>query len=84
MNRVVGGGLPAQIWHEVMLAGHRSQQPAALAGTAVLDGPEALLAEPAEDDAIARALARGTETTVGDAEGAVWAAELMSGGKSRQ
>ena len=85
MNRVVGGSLPAQIWRDVMLAGHRGQRPAALAGTAVVGGTDVRPPGPAEDDPIARTLAREAETTVGDAGGAVWAAELMSpGSDSRQ
>jgi penicillin-binding protein 1A len=34
MNRVMGGGLPAEIWREVMLAAHHGKAPLALPGTA--------------------------------------------------
>ncbi len=80
MNHVVGGSLPAEIWREVMLAGHAGQRPAPLAGTAVVGGPAiSSEPEPVDDDQIARTLERGAQTTVGDAGGAQWAAELMSG-----
>ncbi len=80
MNHVVGGSLPAEIWREVMLAGHAGKRPQPLAGTSVVGGPVALSTP--DDDPIARTLGRGTETTVGDAGGAQWAAELMSSGGS--
>ena len=32
MNRVMGGSLPARIWHDVMEAAHRGRQPVPLAG----------------------------------------------------
>jgi penicillin-binding protein 1A len=44
MHRVVGGGLPARIWREVMLAGHQHLQPLALPGLQLAgrDEPKAL------------------------------------------
>lgn len=33
MNRSFGGGLPAEIWHELMLAAHEGKAPLALPGT---------------------------------------------------
>jgi penicillin-binding protein 1A len=33
MNRVAGGGLPAEIWRDVMIAAHQGKQPMALPGT---------------------------------------------------
>lgn len=36
MRNAVGGGLPAQIWHNVMLAAHAGKPPLALPGTARL------------------------------------------------
>jgi penicillin-binding protein 1A len=33
MNRVVGGTLPAKIWHDVMTLAHEGREPAALPGT---------------------------------------------------
>jgi len=33
MNRVTGGSLPAEIWREVMMAGHEGRAPVALPGT---------------------------------------------------
>ena len=77
MNRVVGGSLPAEIWHDVMVAAHAARRPAPLAGTAVVG-----TAAPREDDPIARTLARDKETTVGDAGAALWATELMSLGRA--
>ena len=34
MNRVMGGSLPARLWHDVMVMAHESQPPAALASAA--------------------------------------------------
>jgi penicillin-binding protein 1A len=34
MNKVTGGGLPAQIWHDVMLAAHAGHTPHDLPGLA--------------------------------------------------
>ena len=34
MNKVTGGGLPAQIWHDVMLAAHTGRAPRDLPGLA--------------------------------------------------
>lgn len=34
MNKVMGSGLPAEIWHDLMLAGHEGRAPLALPGTA--------------------------------------------------
>jgi penicillin-binding protein 1A len=36
MNKVVGGGLPAQIWHDVMVAAHAGRAPHDLPGLAPL------------------------------------------------
>jgi penicillin-binding protein 1A len=33
MNRVMGGSLPARLWHDVMVMAHQGQAPAALAST---------------------------------------------------
>ena len=84
MNRVFGGGLPAEIWREVMLAGHAGRRPTPLAGTAVVGRPTVRAPAPVADDPIARTLEREPETTVGDAGGARWATELMSLGRARE
>lgn len=34
MQRVMGGNLPAEIWHELMLTAHKDREPQALPGTA--------------------------------------------------
>src|SRR5262249_41589449 len=64
MNRVVGGSLPADIWHDLMLAAHNGRQPAPLQGLVTSSLPQAALPQtpsshPQEaigDDFIARAL----------------------------
>jgi penicillin-binding protein 1A len=60
MSQVTGGGLPADIWREVMLAAHERAAPAPLAGTAVSAPSEvagvAHPADPIGDDFIANAL----------------------------
>jgi penicillin-binding protein 1A len=65
MNKVVGGMLPAEIWHEVMLAAHRGRVPLALPDDMTRRAPPASgVSDPKaprhEDDPIARELARGT------------------------
>jgi penicillin-binding protein 1A len=69
MNKVMGGGLPADIWRQVMLAAHAGKPPLALPGTGgavMAEGSSAALAarsHPAEridEDFVARALAPGT------------------------
>ncbi|MEQ1710149.1 MAG: penicillin-binding transpeptidase domain-containing protein, partial [Hyphomicrobium sp.] len=53
MNNVMGGGLPAEIWREVMVAAHGGKAPLALPGTAgsVPSGPSADAApQPAAGD----------------------------------
>jgi penicillin-binding protein 1A len=75
MNRVVGGSLPADIWHEVMLTAHNGRQPAPLQGVATSSlppaaPPPALSTHPQEaigDDFIARAL-QDTEPTASDGD----------------
>jgi membrane peptidoglycan carboxypeptidase len=47
MNRVMGGNLPARLWHDVMLAAHESRTPMALPGT-VPTGAAILAARPGE------------------------------------
>jgi penicillin-binding protein 1A len=60
MKRVVGGGLPADIWREVMLAAHEGMEPRPLAGTAIVAAPQASHPrEPIDGDLIARALQEG-------------------------
>jgi penicillin-binding protein 1A len=73
MNRVVGGSLPADIWHEVMLAAHNGRQSAPLQGVVTSSLPQAAPAaapsshpqEAIGDDFIARAL-QDTEAPSGD------------------
>jgi len=73
MNRVVGGSLPADIWHDVMLAAHNGGQPAPLQGVMTSSLPQAAppqapAVHPKEaigDDFIARAL-QETETPADD------------------
>ncbi len=48
MNRAVGGGLPAEIWHQVMLVAHEGKAPLALPGT-VMGGPDTEAADEARD-----------------------------------
>ena len=33
MNRVMGGNLPARLWHDIMVLAHEGRTPAALPGT---------------------------------------------------
>ena len=56
MNQVKGGGLPAQIWRDVMLSAHEGRAPLALPGTAPLAAaaPE----QPAGTDAVQQLLDR--------------------------
>jgi hypothetical protein len=42
MKKVTGGGLPAQIWHDVMVAAHVGREPRYLPGTAPQDSPDLL------------------------------------------
>jgi penicillin-binding protein 1A len=70
MNRVVGGSLPADIWHEVMLAAHQGREPPPLQGVVTSSLPQAAAPLPPGaamhpqeaigDDFIARAL-QGSE-----------------------
>jgi penicillin-binding protein 1A len=89
MNHVVGGGLPADIWRQVMLAAHAGRQPMPLAGTEMVGGLPAARPdpqygaqnahppEPIDADLIARAL-NGRPTAGGEPDGTRWAAEVMS------
>jgi penicillin-binding protein 1A len=82
MKRVAGGGLPADIWREVMLAAHEGREPLPLAGTAVVGAPPGSHPqEPIDDDLIARALREGP-ASVGDAGSSRTAAGMMSLGRS--
>ncbi len=82
MNHVVGGSLPADIWHEVMRAAHAGRKPLPLAGTAVVGRPtDPHPPAPIDDDLISRTL-RDKPTTVGDGGAAHWAAEVMSLGRT--
>jgi penicillin-binding protein 1A len=40
MNKVVGGGLPARIWREVMLAAHERLPPGGLSGHAAVNASD--------------------------------------------
>jgi penicillin-binding protein 1A len=40
MKKVTGGGLPAQIWHDVMVAAHVGREPRYLPGTAPQESPD--------------------------------------------
>jgi penicillin-binding protein 1A len=40
MNRIMGGSLPARLWHDVMLPAHVARQPKPLLGTKVADVAE--------------------------------------------
>ena len=74
MNRVVGGSLPADIWHEVMLAAHQGREPPPLQGVVTSSLPPAAAPlspgaamhpqEAIGDDFIARAL-QGSEAPAG-------------------
>jgi penicillin-binding protein 1A len=76
MKRVVGGSLPADVWREVMLAGHEGLEPRPLAGTAVVGAPPTSHPlESIDDDFIARTLREGP-TAVGDA-GAPHGSDMM-------
>lgn len=46
MRRVMGGNLPAQIWHDVMLEAHKDKTPAALPGTSSHDTVASRSGEP--------------------------------------
>ena len=46
MNRIMGGSLPAKLWHDVMLAAHEGRQPKPLPGAPVASRPETAPAEP--------------------------------------
>jgi len=85
MSRVVGGGLPADIWRDVMLAAHAGKKPLPLAGTAWTAPPgpvgHAHPVEPIGDDFIARALA-DRPTNVGDARLPRGTAGMMSLGRN--
>jgi penicillin-binding protein 1A len=63
MNRVVGGMLPAEIWHEIMTAAHRDKVPVALPDARTPRAPPVAgipRADPSrERDLIARELAQG-------------------------
>jgi penicillin-binding protein 1A len=84
MNRVVGGSLPADIWREVMLAAHQGRTPLPLAGTEVVETPEASHPpEPIDADLMTRVLGE-RPATLSDAGSAQWAAEMMSLGSARR
>jgi len=51
MSRAVGGGLPAEIWNQVMRIAHEGKAPLALPGT-VMGGPETEAADAARDPLI--------------------------------
>jgi penicillin-binding protein 1A len=86
MNRVVGGSLPADIWHDVMLAAHNGRQPAPLQGVVTSSLPQAAppqapAAHPQEaigDDFIARAL-QETEAPADDGRSRAEAREPQDG-----
>ncbi len=44
MNKIMGGSMPARLWHDVMLAAHQGREPRALPGTEtvipVMQGPQ--------------------------------------------
>lgn len=54
MKRAVGGGLPAEIWREVMTAAHTGKAPLALPGTTYTPQPalDTIAARPAEHEAL--------------------------------
>ena len=69
MNRIMGGSLPARLWHDVMVAAHENRVPQTLSGVAGA-GPvvaaEAVARLPMEridDDFFERALAGGRENS---------------------
>ena len=86
MNRVVGGSLPADIWHEVMLSAHEGRQPAPLQGVVTSSLPEPPATQvpathPQEaigDDFIARAL-QDSEAPADDAGSRAKAREPQDG-----
>ncbi len=84
MNRVVGGGLPAEIWRETMLVAHAGRTPMPLAGTWTSAAPEVSgtpqMLHPSQsidEDLISRALS-DKQAAIGDAGNARWAADFMS------
>jgi penicillin-binding protein 1A len=65
MNKVVGGTLPAEIWHDVMLTAHQGKVPLALPDALTrrappISGVPDRNAPRKDEDLIARELARGT------------------------
>jgi penicillin-binding protein 1A len=65
MNKVMGGMLPAEIWHEVMLTAHQGKVPLALPDAATRRPPPIARvpdrnAPRPDEDLIAKELARGT------------------------
>ncbi len=68
MNRVAGGGLPAEIWRDIMIGAHAGRQPLPLSGAepamAVYVPPEPVYPpERIADDFIARAVGAGDADT---------------------
>jgi penicillin-binding protein 1A len=56
MKRVTGGGLPAQLWHDVMLAAHKGIPPRGLGEAAIADAAPDIQAAPEPQRAAAGSL----------------------------
>lgn len=84
MNHVVGGSLPAGIWHDVMVAAHAGRRPLGLRGTNVAaaapPGPRPHPQRPIDADLFSQALREGP-TTVGEARSDGLPAGIMSLGR---
>jgi penicillin-binding protein 1A len=87
MNRVRGGTLPAEIWHDVMVAAHEAKVPLALPdATTLRPPPVASVTVPSKqrvaDDEIARMLTRAAaEVDVNEAPNARGQTTVMPGGR---
>jgi len=87
MNKVRGGTLPAEIWHDVMVAAHEAKVPLALPdATTLRPPPVASVTVPSKqrvaDDEIARMLTRAAaEVDVKEAPNARGQTTVMPGGR---
>lgn len=69
MRRAVGGGVPAEIWHDIMLAAHEGKAPLALPGTApaVATAPRVSIASTVSDVAAQPQAAQAAKPSAGAA-----------------
>jgi penicillin-binding protein 1A len=79
LNRITGGSLPTQLWHNVMLAAHQGLPARPLAGLAQ---PEEVVAEPAPD-APKPTADSGADDKNGEDDDSIWSnlVKMLSGSK---